>query len=242
MLRQIVLDTETTGLEPEKGHRVIEIGCVEIIDRQVTDNYFHVYIDPERLVDDGAFKVHGIGNEFLQGKPKFKAIVADFIRFIKDSELIIHNAAFDINFLDHELKRLGQSYSNTNGYCKGVIDTLLLARKKHRGQKNNLDALCKRYGIDNTNRTLHGALLDAQILADVYLAMTGGQVSLFELSDDTTKKTVTREKLATSTINYNKHLSVLYATEEENQTHLAYLQRIKDKSGECVWLDLETKQ
>ena len=176
-MRQIVLDTETTGLEVSLGHRVIEIGCVELINRRVTGNHWHFYINPEREIDSGAFEVHGISNDFLDDKPRFAELAQDFVDYVKGAELVIHNAAFDVGFLNYELSLLEQSLSPLEDYC-GVLDTLLLARQKHPGQKNNLDALCKRYGIDNSHRSLHGALLDARILADVYLVMTGGQTSL----------------------------------------------------------------
>lgn len=178
-MRQIVLDTETTGLEPSQGHRIIEIGCVELVNRRITGNRYHCYINPQRDVDYGALKVHGISTEFLQDKPVFKQVVDEFLDFITGAELIIHNAPFDVGFIDHELKLLAQSYGNVNRYCR-VFDTLVHARQLHPGQKNNLDALCKRYSIDNSNRQLHGALLDAEILARLYLAMTSGQESLFD--------------------------------------------------------------
>ena len=176
-MRQIVLDTETTGLEVSLGHRIIEIGCVELVDRRVTGNHWHHYFNPEREVDSGAFEVHGIGNDFLQDKPHFAKLAGDFLDFVRGAELIIHNAPFDVGFLDRELSLLDQPPAPLAEYCE-ILDTLLLARQKHPGQKNNLDALCKRYEIDNSHRSLHGALLDARILGDVYLAMTGGQVSL----------------------------------------------------------------
>jgi len=176
-MRQIVLDTETTGLDPKSGHRIIEIGCVEIINRRTTDNRYHQYIQPNHKIDDGAMKVHGITNEFLNDKPIFFEIVDEFMDFITGAELIIHNASFDVGFINHELKLLKQGWKPVDKYCQ-ILDTLALARKQNPGQKNNLDALCKRYGIDNSNRQLHGALLDAEILAEVYLTMTGGQVSL----------------------------------------------------------------
>jgi DNA polymerase-3 subunit epsilon len=176
-MRQIVLDTETTGLEISQGHRIIEIGCIELINRRVTGNHWHYYFNPEREVDAGAFEVHGISNEFLQDKPGFAELAGDFYRYVEGAELVIHNAAFDLGFLNHELSLLDAPPTPLEECCS-VLDTLLLARQKHPGQKNNLDALCKRYGIDNTQRSLHGALLDARILADVYLAMTGGQTSL----------------------------------------------------------------
>ncbi|HAB56041.1 MAG TPA: DNA polymerase III subunit epsilon, partial [Cellvibrionales bacterium] len=170
--RQIVLDTETTGLEPSQGHRIIEIGCVELVNRRLTGKHYHQYIQPEREIDQGALEVHGISNEFLSDKPLFANVMEAFLDFIDGAELIIHNAPFDIGFIDHELKLAGSKVKKTSSIC-GVIDSLVLARKKHPGQKNNLDALCKRYAVDNAKRELHGALLDAEILADVYLMMTG---------------------------------------------------------------------
>lgn len=180
MKRQVVLDTETTGMSEKLGHRVIEIGCIELIDRTLTQNHFHVYLNPEKPVDEGAFRVHGLSNEFLKDKPKFAQIVDDFINFIDGSELIIHNAPFDMGFLEAELARL--KWSKPLSHYVTVFDTLVYARQKHKGARNNLDALCKRYQIDNTHRTYHGALLDAEILAAVYLAMTGGQIELFSQS------------------------------------------------------------
>jgi DNA polymerase-3 subunit epsilon len=176
-MRQVVLDTETTGLEPADGHRIIEIGCVEIVDRRVTGNTYHQYLQPDREIDAGAIEVHGITNESLADKPRFADVVVEFIDFIRDSELVIHNAPFDVGFINHEFSLLQDSPGNLDRYCS-VLDTLTLARRMHPGQRNSLDALCRRYEIDNTRRELHGALLDAEILADVYLAMTGGQVSL----------------------------------------------------------------
>ncbi|MGH8401341.1 MAG: DNA polymerase III subunit epsilon, partial [Gammaproteobacteria bacterium] len=172
-MRQVVLDTETTGLEPSEGHRIIEIGCVELIDRRPTNRNFQRYINPERQIDQGALEVHGLSDEFLADKPRFAEIVEEFLKFVDGSELIIHNASFDIGFINHELKRLVGEAQDITGRC-AVLDTLELARRMHPGQKNSLDALCKRYNIDNSSRQLHGALLDAQILTDVYLAMTGG--------------------------------------------------------------------
>ena len=180
-MRQIVLDTETTGLEPSQGHRIIEIGCVELIERKLTGNHYHQYINPEREVEQGALDVHGISNEFLSEKPLFINIIDDFLDYVKDSELVIHNAPFDVGFINHELhlaqQQTGKNYGVIEDYCS-VLDTLDYARKKHPGQKNSLDALCKRYSVDNSQRDLHGALLDSEILADVYLLMTGGQASL----------------------------------------------------------------
>jgi len=165
-MRQIVLDTETTGLEPKQGHRIIEIGCVELNNRRKTNNHYQQYLNPEREIEDGAYDVHGISNEFLADKPVFADAAQEFIDFIRDGELIIHNAPFDIGFINAELKRLGRQWGKVEDHCT-VIDTLLMAREMHPGQKNSLDALCKRYEIDNSQRDLHGALLDAQILLDV---------------------------------------------------------------------------
>jgi DNA polymerase-3 subunit epsilon len=176
-MRQIVLDTETTGLEPSQGHRIIEVGCVEIIDRRLTGNHFHRYIRPEREIDAGAMEVHGITNEFLVDKPVFAEVAKELMEFLRGAELVIHNAPFDIGFLDHEYKRLDKTFKAMADHCK-VLDTLVMAREKHPGQKNSLDALCKRYEVDNSQRDLHGALLDAEILADVYLLMSGGQTAL----------------------------------------------------------------
>ena len=180
-MRQIVLDTETTGLEVSRGHRIIEIGCVELVDRKLTGNHYHQYINPKRDIDQGAIEVHGITPEFLADKPLFSTVAREFYDFVEGAELIIHNAPFDIGFLNAELDKLDQGYRDLGDVCK-VIDTLLMARAKHPGQRNSLDALCTRYMVDNSQRDLHGALLDAEILADVYLTMTGGQTT-FALSD-----------------------------------------------------------
>jgi DNA polymerase-3 subunit epsilon len=176
-MRQIVLDTETTGLEVSQGHRVIEIGCIELKDRRPSGRTFHKYLCPDREVDPGALAVHGITNEFLSTQPRFGEVAEEFLAFVRESELIIHNAAFDIGFLDAELARLQAGHASLGGICQ-VLDTLGLARRLHPGQRNSLDALCKRYGVDNSSREFHGALLDARILSDVYLAMTGGQGAL----------------------------------------------------------------
>lgn len=177
MTRQIVLDTETTGLDPSKGHRITEIGCVEMKNRRQTGRTFHYYINPEREIDPGAVAISGLTNEFLKDKPKFSLVVDEFLNFVRDAEVIIHNAPFDLGFINSELKLLKHSWGSLDPYIQ-VIDTLLLARQLHPGQKNNLDALCRRYGIDNSHRTYHGALLDAEILAKVYLQMTAGQTSM----------------------------------------------------------------
>ncbi|CEK10823.1 DNA polymerase III subunit epsilon [Legionella hackeliae] len=230
-MRQVVLDTETTGIGHELGHRIIEIGCVELIDRKLTGNHFHVYLNPERSVDEGAFRVHGISNEFLQDKPLFKNVVDDFIQFIQGSELIIHNAVFDVGFLNAELKLLNWP-AIINDYC-AVCDTLILAREKHPGQRNSLDALCKRYEIDNSNRTLHGALLDAEILASVYLAMTGGQGTLFgkeeELVVTANQSTVANLEVLAS------RSPVILASDEECQKHEEFITFLAKKSGINLW-------
>ena len=178
-MRQVVLDTETTGLEVSQGHRVIEIGCVEVLNRRLTGRHFHQYVNPEREIDPGAIEVHGITNEFLADKPTFARVATAFLEFIEGAELVIHNAPFDVGFLDSELRRVNAEEAGLAARCR-VVDTLLMARDRHPGQRNNLDSLCQRYDVDNSSRELHGALLDAEILADVYLAMTGGQTT-FEL-------------------------------------------------------------
>lgn len=236
-MRQIVLDIETTGLEPTQGHRIIEIGCIEISNRRITNKRYHQYLQPDRKIDAEANAVHGITNEFLQDKQRFADIVSEFIDFIKDALLIIHNAKFDVGFIDHELKLLKQGWKSLSHYCQ-ILDSLALARKHHPGQKNNLDALCKRYNVDNSSRQLHGALLDASILAEVYLAMTGGQVSLLaaqnnktELSEDQTIKRISSQRLA---------LRVLAPTEEELQAHKQRLMMIdKASGGKCLWRSLK---
>jgi DNA polymerase-3 subunit epsilon len=180
-MRQIVLDTETTGLEPQQGHRIIEIGCVELVERRQTGNNFHMYLQPDREIDAGAIEVHGITNEFLVDKPRFADIVDDLMNYLRDAELVIHNAPFDVGFINHELRMLG-GWQPLEEYC-AIIDSLVMARDLHPGQRNSLDALCGRYDVDNTQREKHGALLDAEILADVYLAMTGGQTAMFADAD-----------------------------------------------------------
>jgi len=236
-MRQIVLDTETTGLEVAQGHRVIEIGCVELIDRRLTGRHFHRYIKPEREIDEGALEVHGISNDFLADKPVFAQVIDDFIAFIDGAELIIHNAPFDIGFLDNELGLQGAAYGRIRDRCN-VIDTLELARSRHPGQKNNLDALCKRYFVDNSQRDLHGALLDAEILADVYLLMTGGQTALAldgeaQRSEDGFSGDIRIIRLASQ----RKPLPVLRATDAELGIHRERLQGIdKSSGGKCLWL------
>lgn len=235
-MRQIVLDTETTGLEPRLGHRIIEIGCVEVIDRRVTDNRYHQYINPERDIDEGAVEVHGITSAFLADKPRFADIVDDFLNFIRGAELVIHNAPFDVGFIDHELNLLNQQQNNVANICT-VLDTLVLARKMHPGQKNNLDALCKRYDIDNSQRDLHGALLDAEILADTYLAMTGGQTTLsLGGHDDGSDMHSDMAKPRKVCVNSGQ-LKVIRASAEELASHESRLVAInKASDGNCVWL------
>jgi DNA polymerase-3 subunit epsilon len=240
-MRQIVLDTETTGLpsqEEEGKHRIIEVACVELIDRRITSRHFHYYINPERVVDPGAFAIHGLSNEFLADKPCFKDIVHEFIDFIKDAELIIHNAAFDVGFLNYELGVL--LLENIERYCS-ITDTLAIARRLHPGQRNSLDALCKRYNVDNSQRDLHGALLDARLLAHVYLAMTGGQDSLFGDEDSGqsghNKLTITMPPAFTGS---RPPLVVIEATPEEEQAHTNYLNAIeKTAEAGCLWLQME---
>jgi DNA polymerase-3 subunit epsilon len=233
-MRQIVLDTETTGLEPSQGHRIIEIGCVELDNRKLTGNHYHQYLQPDRDIDEGAQEIHGITPEFLADKPRFADIVDEFLGFVKGAELIIHNAAFDVGFINAELQRLDARYAQLGNYCT-VLDSLAIARKKHPGQKNNLDALCKRYGVDNTQRDLHGALLDAEILADVYLYMTGGQVAL---SLEGKQENTTNNEEDLKALDANRPvLKVIRASEEELQLHQNRLLAIdKASAGHCRWL------
>jgi len=232
-MRQIILDTETTGLEPADGHRVIEIGCVELVDRRLSGQHFHQYLNPERDIEDGALEVHGISREFLLDKPVFADVVEEFLAFIKGAELIIHNAPFDIGFLDAELALLGRG--DRMGDHVSVLDTLELARDLHPGQRNSLDALCKRYEVDNSSRSLHGALLDAEILADVYLAMTGGQSDLglsFEAP-------AAAEPLPGHDLPAERPpLQVLLPSDAEIAAHEARLHAIHEKAGHCLWRDL----
>ena len=233
-MRQIVLDTETTGLEPTQGHRIIEIGCVELINRRITENCYHQYINPEREIDEGAIEVHGITNEFLDDKPVFADVAEDFLKFIRGAELIIHNAPFDVGFMNHELKILDKQAEPVESFCS-ILDTLTMARNMHPGQKNNLDALCKRYEIDNSARDLHGALLDAEILAEVYLAMTGGQVrlSLDGMGETAVGKTDKPKPVSKD----RSPLKVIRASDVELAAHGERLDAIdKASSGQCVWL------
>jgi len=229
-MRQIVLDTETTGLDPAKGHRIIEIGCVELINRKLTGNHFHQYLQPDRDVDEGALEVHGISNDFLLDKPRFGSVADDFLTFVTGAELIIHNAPFDVGFIDAELKLVGK---NNLESVSTVLDTLVMAREMYPGQRNSLDALCKRLAIDNSQRTLHGALLDAEILAEVYLFMTGGQVSL-PLSVD---QNLTSEHLPNlESYAEAKPTPVLWASDDELLAHNIWLEKLqKESESGCVW-------
>ncbi|MFY0663301.1 MAG: DNA polymerase III subunit epsilon [Natronospirillum sp.] len=232
-MRQIVLDTETTGLDPSQGHRVIEIGCVEVVDRKLTGNHYHVYINPQRNVPEDAIAIHGITNEFLVDKPVFADIADTFVEFVRGAELVIHNAPFDMGFLNHELRALRSPAAPLESLCQ-VLDTLYLARQKHPGQKNNLDALCKRYGIDNGHRDLHGALLDAEILADVYLFMTGGQTAL-ELAAETPKDNEQTAALAFAADTNARELPIVRANPEELTAHEELLKLIDGKSEGALW-------
>ena len=226
-MRQIVLDTETTGLEPELGHRIIEIGAVEIIGRRLTGRHFHEYIDPERDIDEGAIEVHGLTRDFLSGKPRFADVSAAFVDFVRDADVVIHNAPFDVAFLDAEFARLPNAHGPLDGLCS-IIDSLVLARRRHPGQKNSLDALCRRYTIDNSDRELHGALLDAELLADVYLAMTGGQTALAleaETDSDGAGGDVAPRRLSMD----RPTLRVVRATDAERAAHVAWLAQQDEK-------------
>lgn len=236
-MRQIVLDTETTGLEAAKGHRIIEIGGVELSDRKFTGRQFHKFVNPDRDIDDGAFEVHGISSQFLADKPGFAAIADELLDFIRGAELIIHNAPFDVSFLDYEFSQL-RAQVKVRDICT-VTDSLALARHKHPGQKNNLDSLCRRYDVDMSARTLHGALLDAEILADVYLLMTGGQTALFGADS-----AATADQAAASDASIPSDrpaLAVLAASTQENAAHADWLDLLDDASADgCAWRRLPT--
>jgi DNA polymerase-3 subunit epsilon len=236
-MRQIILDTETTGLSPKEGHRIIEIGCVEMVNRRLTGNHFHQYLNPEREIDAGAIAVHGISNEFLADKPLFASVAEELMQYLEGAELVIHNAPFDVGFLNHELQMLAGQFKHIEACCT-VLDTLQLARKKHPGQKNNLDALCKRYHVDNSNRELHGALLDAQILAQVYLAMTGGQGSLFgELEQVPMVSAATQTVIETAQLEDRPELLVVKADADELAAHATMLELLKksNSSNQDLW-------
>lgn len=232
-MRQIVLDTETTGLEPQQGHKIIEIGGVELINRKLTGRHFHKFVKPNREIDDGAFEVHGITQEFLRDKPTFSEIAEEFIEFVRGAELVIHNAPFDVSFLDYELSQVPRCGERIEDICK-VTDSLALARHKHPGQKNNLDALCRRYGVDNTARQLHGALLDAEILADVYLAMTGGQTVLFANSRQHDLQDENAHEEFAPLPHDRAALRVIVADQDELEAHERMLDQL-DSEESCVW-------
>lgn len=239
-MRQVVLDTETTGLDPEQGHRIIEIGGVELVNRRLTDRRLHHYLQPDRGIDDGALEVHGISREFLLDKPRFGEVHEEILSFISGAEVIIHNAPFDVAFLDHELARLGDPSVRIESVCR-ILDTLALARQLHPGQRNSLDALCKRYGIDNSARQLHGALLDAEILADVYLAMTGGQAAL-ALGEGEEAGVSVATPHGEPRLRRTGSIRVVRASRSEIEAHARQLTHIDERSGgQCVWLCLENR-
>jgi len=234
--RQVILDTETTGMNQAGGpiylnHKIIEIGCVEVINRRLTGRHYHVYVNPGRLVDEEAFGVHGISDAFLRDKPTFGQISDEFIEFITGAELVIHNAPFDVGFMDYEFDQLGRGIPKT-AEMSGILDTLVMAKQIHPGQRNSLDALCKRYGIDNSSRDLHGALLDAEILADVYLAMTGGQTSL-NLSNAADNL---NGEGGIQTVDSAFSLKTLVASPQELIAHQERLAIVNSKGGSCLWL------
>jgi DNA polymerase-3 subunit epsilon len=237
-MRQIFLDTETTGLEAAQDHRIIEIGCVELVGRRPTGRQFHRYLNPERDIDEGALEVHGITRARLAGEPKFAEIAAELIEFLRGAELVIHNAAFDVGFLDAEFARLGGVAPTVATLCT-VVDSLALARQMHPGQRNSLDALCKRYNVDNSRRELHGALLDAQLLGEVYLAMTGGQVAL-RLGESGATRGSAELQAARPLIRPAAPLPVIGTTPEEEQAHQAFLELIgKSSKAGCLWQQLD---
>ena len=240
--RSVVLDTETTGMPVTEGHRIIEIGCVELIGRKLSGRNFHVYLQPDREIDEGAIAVHGITDEFLADKPRFKDVAEEFFEFIQGAQLIIHNAAFDVGFINNEFKLIGQhERGDVDNYCT-VLDTLLMARERHPGQRNSLDALCKRYDVDNSNRELHGALLDAEILADVYLAMTGGQTSLSLAGQNADGSNSESGISAIRRLSPDRvRTPVVYANAEELAAHQARLAAIEKACGDKpLWVTLES--
>lgn len=233
-MRQVVVDTETTGLDASQGHRIIEIACVELVNRRKTNRHYHQYLNPDRDIDDGAFEVHGISNADLQDKPSFGDIAPVFLDFIRDAELIIHNAPFDVEFLNSELQLLGPEWGRLEDYCT-VTDSLILARERHPGQKNNLDALCTRYAVDNSQRDLHGALLDAQLLLEVYLAMTGGQVTLsLDEEEDSTGVVLPQAAAADGERTPLRRIQPDAAELRAHQERLAVIDR--ESGGQCLWL------
>ncbi len=240
MNRQIVLDTETTGLSTKNGHRIIEIGCLELVNRRLTGREFHRFLNPDRDIDEGAERVHGISRADLDTAPRFPEVVDEFLTFIKDAELIIHNASFDVGFLEHELQLMKHPQPSIKDHAS-VLDTLTMAREMHPGQRNSLDALCKRYEVDATKRDVHGALIDSELLANVYLAMTGGQTALSldaddgEMSDDSqVGRTPALDVSISGRGGVATDLLVITASAEETAAHEAMLEKIR-KSGACVW-------
>lgn len=233
-MRQVVLDTETTGIDPTAGHRIIEVGCVELENRRFTGRTYHSYINPEREIEEDAIRIHGITSDFLADKPRFAQIATEFLDFIKGAELIIHNAAFDVGFMDAEFARINTGLGTTKQYCT-VLDTLGMARKLHPGQRNSLDALCKRYAVDNSKRTFHGALLDAEILADVYLLMTGGQIALALSAEAQEQNGVNPQHIKRFPDN-RAPLRVIYADNSELLLHQQRLVAIEKASSNCLWL------
>jgi DNA polymerase III subunit epsilon len=244
-MRSVVLDTETTGMPVTDGHRIIEIGCVELMGRRLTGRHYHVYLQPDREIDEGAIAVHGITNDFVQGKPRFKEVADEFFEFIKGAQLIIHNAAFDVGFINNEFALIKQDErADLSEHCS-ILDTLMMARERHPGQRNNLDALCKRYGVDNSGRDLHGALLDAEILADVYLAMTGGQTHLSLAGEGADSDGSGRQqaspirRLAAE----RAPTRIIRASAEEITAHQARLAAIEKAAGApALWAQLGEKQ
>ena len=236
MNRQILLDTETTGLDPKSGHRVIEIGCVEIVNRKFTGSEFHTYLNPEREIDEEAEKIHGLSFEFLSDKPKFYEVLDEFLEYIKDSELLIHNAPFDIGFINHEIKLHSKKGPFVETIVEKITDTLQIAREKHPGQRNSLDALAQRYEISGYDRSYHGAILDSKILGDVYLAMTGGQSDLFQANAANQNSALAETKSDISSINDAK-IVLTSISEDEEKRNLDYLKSMQEETGvEPVWL------
>lgn len=234
MTRQIVLDTETTGIDPLDGHRIIEIGCVEMQGRRVTDHDFHEYLQPDREIDQEAIEVHGITNEFLADKPRFSDVVDQFMEYVKGAELVIHNAPFDVGFINNELQLAGSSWGKLEDHCT-ILDTLVMAREKYPGQRNSLDALCKRLDVNNEHRELHGALLDSQILADVYLAMTGGQKTLMLDSGDDGNEGGVKGAAIRRLSGDRPSLKVVSASADEIKAHEEQLAAIEKSAGRCLW-------
>lgn len=241
-MRSVVLDTETTGMPVTDGHRIIEIGCVELMGRRLTGRHFHAYLQPDREIDEGAIAVHGITNDFVQDKPRFKEVADEFFEFIKGARLIIHNAAFDVGFINNEFALIKQQgRADISEHCS-ILDTLLMARERHPGQRNSLDALCKRYGVDNSGRDLHGALLDAEILADVYLTMTGGQTHLSLAGDGSEGDSNGRQQpSATRRLPAERQPTlVVRASQAELEAHITRLAAIEKAAGApALWATLE---